>query len=979
MLKASFTILLLCYFCASSFAAVRLTPLETFDSGSITLSSWADEDLSPDSWVLDSATGDGSAYCLRLYGNTWKRQQIYPYAIDSIGVIQVKVKTVSSANVQGIGFSDGMHQIFYSFAGTRVLDIETWVTVYQGAMYNNVWNTFQLPLAADWQSFWGYLPTINSIIYVNDLDNLTDRNVYFDAVEDISGDLPVGPQVSINIDYPIGKNTAFQFISTVYDPDSSVFTYTWNFGDSTTSTLANPYHVYTDAASHPYTVTLMVTDDSGKVGFASMDVLIDLGENSLPVTMNFVGDIMLARRYETGIIPTLGVNAIFRPTKPIFGDAAEINVANLEVVLSNMGSPHPTKSVVYRGSPNNVSGLVYAGIDVVSTANNHTLDYGLAAMQQMESLLDNAGIKHSGSGVNSYQAYLPTLYNKKGLNIAFLRSSDRTGQYNNAQPFLQAGFDKPGFAYMTPFYIQQQIDAVQEIADLKIVEMHGGSEYSLTPGSGYDKGNPFAEDTQDEDYNYRNDVPHQWDIDIRHSAIDNGADMVIVHHPHIIQGLELYQNKLIAHSLGNFVFDLDYPETMPSMVLYADAYLDGFTNYRVKPVFIDGYIPRPASGQLGTHILDYLAMRSRDLNTRLWVNNETMEAKVLMNEDNPPVTVSTFSTIEHFNVHSAGVNLTRPIKLPRRGSISEVCTVGPQGDVLLRLGQETIWYGNFEDEGTSFWAPPAYETTLMLDGNRSARINTASSGIAVTSTIPKRSKWYDNTKKFTLHGWIKTENVASANFMIQFYVNRTTGGVIATENVTTNISGNSDWTYYFKEISIPGNAYYYDIKLTATGYGTAGYAIFDNIGLIEWTEWTSAAELSTISWPNNFYWMQAKSGEGMKSVSITCLERGYSDQIPTNHSTVTKQRPTMQISPNPFNPSTKISCSLPVSGESTITIYNIKGQKVKQLAKGFLEAGVHRVSWDSKDESNRSVASGIYFIKIDVNGSSVVRKAILMK
>jgi len=57
--------------------------------------------------------------------------------------------------------------------------------------------------------------------------------------------------------------------------------------------------------------------------------------------------------------------------------------------------------------------------------------------------------------------------------------------------------------------------------------------------------------------------PQMWDIEMRHFAIDNGADLVIVHHPHIIQGVEVYEGKLIAHSLGNFVFDLSYAETFP--------------------------------------------------------------------------------------------------------------------------------------------------------------------------------------------------------------------------------------------------------------------------------------------------------------------------------------------------------------------------------------------------------------------------------
>lgn len=986
MPKASYLITALCLLLASLSAAVRLTPLENFDSGSVTLVSWADEDIQPDSWALDTDTPDGSAYSLKLNGNSWKLQQITPYAIDSVGVIQLKVKPTpgSSSNVakvQGIGFTDGVHQLFYSFAGNRVLNIETWVPVYQGAFTSGQWNTYQLPLASDWQAFWGYLPILNGIIYINDLDDIsTARTVLFDAIEDISTDLPVPPRVSISWTTPTLRNTAVQFSSTVLDPDSAVFTYQWDFGDSTYSAIANPYHLYTQQADHPYTVSLVVTDDTGKVGFASTQITLEPGASDLPVTMNFVGDIMLARRYESagGIIPTQGVNAIFAPTKPYFGDAADINVANLEVVLSNVGTPHPTKSVVYRGSPSNISGLVFAGIDVVSSANNHTLDYGLSAMQQMLGLLNDAGIKHSGSGANSYEAYTPTFMNRKGLNIAFLRSCDRTGQYNNAQPFLQAGYNKPGFAYMTPYYIQQQLEAVEGVADLKIVEMHGGSEYSLTPGSGYDKGNPFLEDNQDEDYSYRNDVPHQWDIDIRHGAIDSGADLVIVHHPHIIHGLEVYQNKLIAHSLGNFVFDLDYPETMPTLILYADAYQDGFRNFRVKPFYIDQYIPKPVSGQLGYYILDYLAKRSRDLNTRLWIDREAMEARVLMNEDNPAVSTSAFSITQNLVNHIDTNNFTAPIKLPRRGSISEISSVEPAGEIQLRLGQETIWYGNFENEGSSLWTPPAFETAAPFDGARSAKLSTTGTSTA-TSTIPNKCKWYDNTIKYTLHGWIKTESVGAANIIIRYYANRTTGTTIGTESVTASISGNTNWTYYFKELTLPSNAYYYDIRLSVTAAGSAATAWFDNVGLIEWTPFSSASELATVNWPNNYYYLQAQTQDTMKSLSISLNEKSYNSLPPNPSYQPNRPKPTLQVSPNPFNPDTAISCYLPQAGNARIKIYNLKGQLVKTLVDDNLAVGMHRFIWDSRDDNKRSVASGMYFIRVESNGETALRKAVLLK
>lgn len=985
MPKAFILLAAICISCIVLTAGVRLTPLENFDSGSVTLQSWADEDLQPNNWTLDPDTPDGSPYSLKLSGNCWKLQPITPFAIDSVGVMQVKVKTnpgttSNVAKVQGIGFTDGVHQIFYSFSGSRVVDIEAWVPVYQGAFSHGQWNTIQLPLASDWQAFWGYLPVLSGIIYINDLDEVsTTRTVFFDVIEDISTDLPVAPRVSISYSIPT-RDTAVQFSSTVLDPDSNQFSYEWDFGDSTFSAIANPYHLYTQQSDRPYTATLKVIDDTGKYGLASVQVTLETGTGNMPVTMNFVGDIMLARRYESagGIIPTQGVNAIFTPTKPYFGDAAEINVANLEVVLSNVGTPHPTKSVVYRGSPSNISGLVYAGIDVVSSANNHTLDYGLSALQQMQGLLDTAGIIHSGSGANSYEAYTPSFINRRGLNLAFLRSCDRTGQYNNAQPYLQAGYSKPGFAYMTPYYIQQQLEAVEGIADLKIVEMHGGSEYSLTPGSGYDKGNPYQDDIQDEDYFYRNDVPHQWDIDIRHSAIDSGADLVIVHHPHIIHGMEVYQNKLIAHSLGNFVFDLDYPETMPTIILYADAYPEGFQNFKVKPFYIDNYIPKPATGQLGTYILDYLARRSRDLNTRLWVDRENMEAKVLMNEDNPAITSSSFSINKNLVNHASGYNLSDPFKLPRRGSISEITATEPIGEMQFRLGRESIWYGNFEDEGSSLWSPSSYETESPFDGQRSAKLS-ANATYITSSTIPKKCKWYDNTVKHTLHGWVKTENASYANIVIRYYSSRTSGASIGSENICDGILGSSDWTYYHKELTIPANAYYYDIRITLTAGTSAATAWFDNVGLIEWTDWSDASALVEIAWPNDFYYLQGRSSSPIKSFSVSLAEKSFDPDLRAAPIQVSAAKPTLQISPNPFNPDTIIYCNLPEAAETEINIYNLKGQLVKHLAKEQLSAGKHRFAWDGRDTNQRPVASGVYFFRVSALGRSSIHKAVLLK
>jgi hypothetical protein len=83
--------------------------------------------------------------------------------------------------------------------------------------------------------------------------------------------------------------------------------------------------------------------------------------------------------------------------------------------------------------------------------------------------------------------------------------------------------------------------------------------------------------------------------------------------------------------------------------------------------------------------------------------------------------------------------------------------------------------------------------------------------------------------------------------------------------------------------------------------------------------------------------------------------------------------------PNPFNPSTTIAFSIPETGRVNVSIYNIRGQRVKTLYNADLERGHHRLVWNGRDNGNRNVASGVYFIRLDAAGKSSIRKAMLLK
>jgi poly-gamma-glutamate capsule biosynthesis protein CapA/YwtB (metallophosphatase superfamily) len=980
----------LCLFILSLQAqTARLVMIEDFEDGSVNLTSYSNEDIAPSAWSLDQTyTYNSSLYALKLSGNTWKQQTITPFPISVDDVLQVAMRNSgTNARIQGIGFSNGTHTLFYSIDGTATLNIEQWVTVYQGAFGTNAWNLYQFPIADDWWAYFDEVPILTSIIYVNDLDT-GSGSTWFDNICTLTTEIPDAPQVTVL--FNIGNFTSASnqqrfvtvyFYSNVTDPDSDTFTYQWDFGDSTYSFEANPVHTYTVTDDHPYTVLLRVTDDTGRWGLGHCTVNVDAGPGSLPITMNFVGDIMLARAYEQagGIIPTLGVNAIFQPTKYLLGDAADITSANLEVVLTDTGTAHPTKSVVYRGDPENVNGLVYAGIDIVSLANNHVLDYDLPGLQQMRDSLEAKGIIFSGAGANSYEAYTPAFINSNGLNIAFLRNCDRTGQYNNAQPYLHAGYNKPGFALFTPYYLSEQLEAVEEVSDLRIVEMHGGSEYSVSPGSGYDKNLPFADEVEEEEYELYTDVPHMWDIAIRHYAVDSGADLVIVHHPHIIHGMEIYNGKLIAHSLGNFAFDLSYPETMPTIILYADADFSGFSNYQVVPVYIDRYIPRRATAKLGLRILDYLAKRSRDLNTYLLINKDDITASVIVDSTSISFTPTVTNLQSNLSPTGTDTNITVPIMLKRRGSISSVNYISPGSGWQARLGQDCLWWGNMEDEGASMFSmngtTETYDSVYVHEGNRSLKItvNTSAENVPVRNKM----KWYDNTKKYTLNAWIRTRSASAVNIDIQYFNSRTATNPVSTESMlTTAISGNNDWIYYSKEITIPPSCSYYVIVLRAGG----GMAWFDEVGLIEWTAWQDISMLQNIPHPNDYYWLQIIGTENPKSIMINYTEK----EINGGRAAVQNPGSTGIVSmlsnyPNPFNPETTISFNLGQETDLELSLYNIKGQKVNTLVKEYLDRGRHSFVWKGTDKENNPVSSGVYFYRIKTSDSSITRKIILIK
>lgn len=280
-----------------------------------------------------------------------------------------------------------------------------------------------------------------------------------------------------------------------------------------------------------------------------------------------VGDVMLAQSIGRRIV-RYGPQVPFRRVVGIL-DRADLVVVNLECAISNRGTP-ADKRFTFRAPVKAADSLSYAGVDVASLANNHSLDYGVPALRDTIRLLDERGIKHAGAGENWSGAHAPAFVSRNGLRIAFLGYVAR--MWESRSPFYtgmwEATATKPGVAIARPAEVARDVAAARKRADLVVVMMHAGAEYRASP------------------------VKIQRLV--ARAAIGAGAALVIGHHPHVLQGYERSGGTLIAYSLGNFVFDYFTGAPNDSAILDVTLTRNGVKSVRWVPILIVNGLPRPA-------------------------------------------------------------------------------------------------------------------------------------------------------------------------------------------------------------------------------------------------------------------------------------------------------------------------------------------------------------------------------------------------
>lgn len=273
--------------------------------------------------------------------------------------------------------------------------------------------------------------------------------------------------------------------------------------------------------------------------------------------------------------------------------AADIAFVNLETSIARGGARLPGKGIWFRSAPEFAQELASAGVDVVTLANNHVLDYDDQAFAETLSNLAAAGVAVCGGGKNMDEARRPRVLSANGISVAFLGYSEFAHIYwSAAKPKrFVAGEASPGISPWNRDAIVQDIRRAKRLADHVVVSFHWGDEYVSMPA-----------DRQ---------------VQLAHAAIDAGASVVHGHHPHVLQPVEVYHGGVIFYSLGNFVFDQKKPATVESIIAQVGLSPEAVVRAEIIPVRIEECRPRPLAAWAARAAVDKISLASELMGTKI--------------------------------------------------------------------------------------------------------------------------------------------------------------------------------------------------------------------------------------------------------------------------------------------------------------------------------------------------------------------------
>ena len=258
-----------------------------------------------------------------------------------------------------------------------------------------------------------------------------------------------------------------------------------------------------------------------KSGGTALQTIIPQLNQQQAISVLVGGDVNMGRLIGQKILAG-DIDYPFAKISPTLQDA-DITFVNLESQLADLGgeTQSPTNEFRFAGPPAGAIALANAGVDIVSVANNHMWDYGKDRLLETMDHLESAGVAYVGASKNPEQKWAPNIIEVHGHKVGWLATTTLLNGYEKVGADEYVAFDDTKA-------LTAAIASLRKQADWILVSVHTGNEYQTTP--------------------------EKETVALMHAIIDAGADAVIGHHPHVPRPIEIYNNKPIFYSLGNFAF-----------------------------------------------------------------------------------------------------------------------------------------------------------------------------------------------------------------------------------------------------------------------------------------------------------------------------------------------------------------------------------------------------------------------------------------
>lgn len=289
-------------------------------------------------------------------------------------------------------------------------------------------------------------------------------------------------------------------------------------------------------------------------------------------TVLFTGDVLFGNSFKTGY-DARGILGVVSEELQRELQAADILMINNEFPFSDRGTPMEDKQYTFQCSPGYVTALNEMGVDIVSLANNHTLDFGKEALSDTFATLDGAGILYGGAGETVERAEKLQVIEVNGKRFGFIAVSRVIPDVS-----WKVEFSTPGlFSCYDETRLIELVAEADETCDFVAVYPHWGVEYA--------------------------EYPEEYQRKIAQKCMEAGADVVVGSHTHCLQGVEFFDGKPVFYSLGNFIFGRDITR---SAVVKLTVDAEGNASYSLIPVYASGGVTQRAADEAGESTLSYI-------------------------------------------------------------------------------------------------------------------------------------------------------------------------------------------------------------------------------------------------------------------------------------------------------------------------------------------------------------------------------------